>query len=233
MIPIVSSARALDLICRRWERQHYRPGRRRPRGTARRRPSRLPRRPDRPRGTRSSGSCRRSRRSPRRTGTSRSSWPAASTPTRTSAASSPSAPTACRWGRASWPPRRAAPRALQAGRSARAPGGHPRGQRPGIALRSAVPRAARVADVSVGARPAAPAEVRQGLRAAQGREGRYTRCLAKESNEHSFCICNGLCSSAGYDAATRSRSTRWVPPPGGWIASSPRTNSWQSSPESL
>jgi nitronate monooxygenase len=30
--------------------------------------------------------------------------------------------------------------------------------------------------------------------------GRYTRCPAKEDNEHSFCICNGLCSAAGYDA---------------------------------
>jgi len=26
-----------------------------------------------------------------------------------------------------------------------------------------------------------------------------TRCPAKEDNEHSFCICNGLCSAAGYD----------------------------------
>ena len=30
--------------------------------------------------------------------------------------------------------------------------------------------------------------------------GRYTRCPAKTDNEHSFCICNGLCSAAGYDA---------------------------------
>jgi nitronate monooxygenase len=30
-------------------------------------------------------------------------------------------------------------------------------------------------------------------------EGRYTRCPAKESNEHHFCICNGLLSSAGYN----------------------------------
>ncbi|MCE5312346.1 MAG: nitronate monooxygenase [Nitrospiraceae bacterium] len=30
-------------------------------------------------------------------------------------------------------------------------------------------------------------------------EGRYTRCMAKESNEKSFCICNGLLSSAGYN----------------------------------
>ena len=30
--------------------------------------------------------------------------------------------------------------------------------------------------------------------------GRFTRCPAKEDNEHSFCICNGLCSAAGYDA---------------------------------
>ena len=28
-------------------------------------------------------------------------------------------------------------------------------------------------------------------------DGRYTRCLAKEDNELFFCICNGLCSSAG------------------------------------
>lgn len=30
--------------------------------------------------------------------------------------------------------------------------------------------------------------------------GRFTRCSAKEDNEHSFCICNGLCAAAGYDA---------------------------------
>lgn len=28
-------------------------------------------------------------------------------------------------------------------------------------------------------------------------QGRYTRCLAKSESQHSFCICNGLCSSAG------------------------------------
>ncbi|HEY5388453.1 MAG TPA: nitronate monooxygenase, partial [Thermoleophilia bacterium] len=33
-------------------------------------------------------------------------------------------------------------------------------------------------------------------------EGRFTRCSAKEDNERSFCICNGLCSSAGYGADT-------------------------------
>ncbi len=30
-------------------------------------------------------------------------------------------------------------------------------------------------------------------------EGRFTRCPAKESNESYFCICNGLLSSAGYN----------------------------------
>lgn len=30
-------------------------------------------------------------------------------------------------------------------------------------------------------------------------EGKYTKCLAKESNEHHFCICNGLLSSANYN----------------------------------
>lgn len=30
-------------------------------------------------------------------------------------------------------------------------------------------------------------------------EGKFTRCLAKESNEHHFCICNGLLSSGGYN----------------------------------
>jgi nitronate monooxygenase len=30
-------------------------------------------------------------------------------------------------------------------------------------------------------------------------EGNYSRCPAKESNEHHFCICNGLLSSAGYN----------------------------------
>lgn len=31
-------------------------------------------------------------------------------------------------------------------------------------------------------------------------EGKYTICPAKESNENYFCICNGLLSSAGYNA---------------------------------
>jgi nitronate monooxygenase len=30
-------------------------------------------------------------------------------------------------------------------------------------------------------------------------KGTFTRCPAKESNEHHFCICNGLLSSAGYN----------------------------------
>ena len=30
-------------------------------------------------------------------------------------------------------------------------------------------------------------------------KGEYTQCQAKESNELSFCICNGLLSSAGYN----------------------------------
>ncbi|MBN2654999.1 MAG: nitronate monooxygenase [Nitrospirae bacterium] len=30
-------------------------------------------------------------------------------------------------------------------------------------------------------------------------EGKFTKCLAKESNEKCFCICNGLLSSAGYN----------------------------------
>ena len=30
-------------------------------------------------------------------------------------------------------------------------------------------------------------------------EGKYTKCLAKESNEHYFCICNGLLSSADFN----------------------------------
>jgi nitronate monooxygenase len=30
-------------------------------------------------------------------------------------------------------------------------------------------------------------------------QGRFTRCPAKEDNEHYFCICDGLCSAAGYD----------------------------------
>lgn len=31
-------------------------------------------------------------------------------------------------------------------------------------------------------------------------EGQFTKCGAKESNEHFFCICNGLLSSAGYNS---------------------------------
>ena len=31
-------------------------------------------------------------------------------------------------------------------------------------------------------------------------QGRFTRCPAKTDNEHFFCICNGLCSAAGYAA---------------------------------
>jgi nitronate monooxygenase len=30
-------------------------------------------------------------------------------------------------------------------------------------------------------------------------KGKFTRCPAKEGNEHFFCICNGLLSSAGYN----------------------------------
>ncbi len=33
----------------------------------------------------------------------------------------------------------------------------------------------------------------------KGDEGKFTRCPAKESNENCFCICNGLLSSAGYN----------------------------------
>jgi len=33
-------------------------------------------------------------------------------------------------------------------------------------------------------------------------QGRYTVCSARQDNEHSFCICNGLCSAAGYDVGT-------------------------------
>jgi nitronate monooxygenase len=31
--------------------------------------------------------------------------------------------------------------------------------------------------------------------------GKFTRCLAKDNNETSFCICNGLLSSGGYNTA--------------------------------
>ena len=31
-------------------------------------------------------------------------------------------------------------------------------------------------------------------------DGRFTRCAAKDDNEHFFCICEGLLSAAGYDA---------------------------------
>ena len=31
-------------------------------------------------------------------------------------------------------------------------------------------------------------------------KGRFTRCPAKDDNEHYFCICDGLCSAAGCDA---------------------------------
>jgi nitronate monooxygenase len=31
-------------------------------------------------------------------------------------------------------------------------------------------------------------------------KGNFTRCQAKESNEHHFCICNGLLSSGGYNS---------------------------------
>ncbi len=33
-------------------------------------------------------------------------------------------------------------------------------------------------------------------------EGKYTKCPAKESNEHFFCICNGLLSSGGFNSDT-------------------------------
>ncbi|MEK6679147.1 MAG: hypothetical protein AABY39_06995, partial [Nitrospirota bacterium] len=31
------------------------------------------------------------------------------------------------------------------------------------------------------------------------KEGNFSVCPAKESNEHHFCICNGMLSSAGYN----------------------------------
>jgi len=33
-------------------------------------------------------------------------------------------------------------------------------------------------------------------------QGRFTRCPAKDDNEHYFCICDGLCSAGGYDIDT-------------------------------
>jgi len=33
-------------------------------------------------------------------------------------------------------------------------------------------------------------------------KGQFTRCRAKADNEHCFCICNGLCSSAGLKGST-------------------------------
>ena len=50
LIPIVSSARALAVICRRWERQHVRPDAVVLEGPLAGGPPRLPRRPGRPRG---------------------------------------------------------------------------------------------------------------------------------------------------------------------------------------
>jgi len=51
-------------------------------------------------------------------------------------------------------------------------------------------------------------------------QGCYARCAAKESNEHHFCICDGLFSAAGYDAGKDDRSTRQARPRRASIASS-------------
>jgi nitronate monooxygenase len=48
-------------------------------------------------------------------------------------------------------------------------------------------------------RRARPPKCDKGYVLLKDKEGRFTICPAKESNEHHFCICNGLLSSAGYN----------------------------------
>ncbi len=195
LIPIVSSARALDLICRRWERQHYRPDAVVLEGPLAGGHLGLPDRSDRPRGEQARAAPAAGEGAWRRPmATSRSSSPAASTThedirrflalgadgvqmgTRFLATEESSATEAYK---------QAVVRA--------AAGGHPRRARPGLALRPAVPRAARVADVPVGALAPTHAEVRQGLRAAQGRRRGSSRAAGQGTATSTyFCICNGL-----------------------------------------
>jgi len=44
-----------------------------------------------------------------------------------------------------------------------------------------------------------PPKCDKGYLLSRDEEGNFTKCPAKESNEHHFCICNGLLSSAGYN----------------------------------
>ena len=46
---------------------------------------------------------------------------------------------------------------------------------------------------------ARPPKCNKGYVLQKDEEGKYTRCPARYSNEHHFCICNGLLSSAGYN----------------------------------
>jgi nitronate monooxygenase len=48
-------------------------------------------------------------------------------------------------------------------------------------------------------RRARPPKCDKGYVLLKDKEGKFTICPAKESNEHHFCICNGLLSSAGYN----------------------------------
>ena len=58
-------------------------------------------------------------------------------------------------------------------------------------------------------------------------KGHFTRCPAKESNEHYFCICNGLSAPPGTTPARRSRSTRRGQRRRASTASSPSRTSWR------
>jgi nitronate monooxygenase len=49
-------------------------------------------------------------------------------------------------------------------------------------------------------RHARPPKCDKGYVLLKDAEGKFTKCPAKESNLHHFCICNGLLSSAGYNS---------------------------------
>ena len=177
-------------------------GRRRPRGAARRRPPRVPRRPGRPRGEHpraapAAGQGGRAR--PRR-------LPGHRRRRHLHARGHPPLPRARRRRRAdghALPGHRGEQRhsSLQAGRAAGA------AQRtsswPTTRARPAACPSACCASRRCTSRRSPAGERRGATRAtcsARTRRDATRVCPAKEDNEHSFCICNGLCSAAGYDA---------------------------------
>ena len=201
LVPIVSSPRALDIICRRWERQRYRPD-----AVVLEGPlagGHLGFRADQV--DLDENTLERLLPLVKEVALAHGDFPvivAGGIYTHEDIRRfSASAPTACRWGRASSPPRRAAP--------------PPRTRQPSCAPARrtcwwptcparpaacpsaccASPRCTRRPS-SAGVRPAAP----KATSFSRTRRAGSRSCAAKEDNERCFCICEGLFSAAGYNA---------------------------------